>query len=758
MQIKDIVNNNLANLENCESEPIHIPGTIQPFGFLLAVRENDFIIEYCSGNCIDYLKYSHQQLLNQPLGNFFGAEEIKMFAEYCSQASIDAALPFVFKINDGDFNTTIHKTNGLLVLELEPFPDGSMHLQTLYVQTKKFVRFIEKAENLACLCRDIADETRGITGYDRVVIYKFDKDYNGEIFAESIAENIEPWLGLHYPHTDIPVQARELYLKNLLRMIADVEYKPIPIYTIDDAEEPGKNLDMSLAVLRSVSPMHLEYLRNMGTSATLTISLIHNKKLWGLISCHHSEPRNIPHFIRLAAQMQGHFLTSQIDVRQVADEYELSKTTEGKLKLLLDRLVVESDLKKLFNNRLLFEPVRADGVIIIDNNKTFSAGDIPNNKDLSPLIEWLGKTQPTGKYSTSKLADDYPAARGIKNMASGIMYFSLGKSVEKCIVWFRKELIETVLWVGDPEEALLKKDGKQRLHPRRSFETWKELVGLQSKEWNKIEIQAAEKIASALERQMHLDYLQQEEINSKLLNEKLQSANDELANINWISIHDLKEPLRKIQVFGSLILEKETPGANVNVKHIVGRMQKSAKRMQLLIDDLLVYSKIFNEKESFDEVNLNQLLASIKAEYMEDMVERDFVLTVEAMPVLKGIGFQIKQLFVNLLNNCFKFSREDIGLVVNIAYEKANGFVLASTNTHIKGDYHKISVTDNGIGFDTRYATKIFQLFQRLHTEDYTGTGMGLAICKKIMDNHSGYIDAQGIEGASSTFTIYFPA
>jgi len=176
---------------------------------------------------------------------------------------------------------------------------------------------------MQALCSLVAKGTREVTGYDRVMIYRFDSHYNGEVFAESYRADLEPFLGLHYPHTDIPPQARNLYLKNLLRLIVDIDYTAVPIFTVDDIA--GKNLDLSLSVLRSTSAIHVQYLQNMGVGATLTISLIYKQKLWGLIACHHYSPKDLTPEIRLAAQLQGNFITSQIGLRQSHDEYEVSR-------------------------------------------------------------------------------------------------------------------------------------------------------------------------------------------------------------------------------------------------------------------------------------------------------------------------------------------------------------------------------------------------------------------------------------------------
>ncbi len=184
----------------------------------------------------------------------------------------ELARPFVLNYNDKSFHVTAHLSDSVIVLEFEMFSEDKIELPDIFIQMKRFAYHTERTDNLQSLCQDIADETRSITGYDRVMIYRFDKEYNGEVYAESKNENREPFLKLHYPHTDIPVQARELYMRNLVRMVVDVSYTPVPVYTIDDGSNKNTNLDLSMGNLRSVSPIHLQYLKNMNVDATFVIS------------------------------------------------------------------------------------------------------------------------------------------------------------------------------------------------------------------------------------------------------------------------------------------------------------------------------------------------------------------------------------------------------------------------------------------------------------------------------------------------------
>lgn len=755
MKIKDIVNRDLVNLENCESEPIHIPGSIQPHGFLIALRQNDFHIEFCTGNTIDFIDVQHTAMLGKSFAAIFGEEEEKKLRAYVSDPETDRSKTHVCYHHEICFNTIVHTSGDCYVLDLEPFPDGSLTLPDLYSQTKRFVSHLERSVGLQDLCHIIATETRAITGYDRVMIYRFDKEYNGEIFAESKREDLESFFGLHYPHTDIPVQARQLYMRNLMRIIVDVSYTPVPIYTIDD--KPNKNLDLSDSVLRSVSPIHVEYLQNIGVGATLTISLIHNKRLWGLIACHHYSPKNLPHYTRLAAQLQGHFLTSQINVREVAEEFDATLLINHALENLLRDTpeIASGSIIKIMNNDLL-TLTGSSGAAFVHDGTRHTIGIVPADAELDQLLQWLSVHHDSnGYYSSSHLIGDYPRAEAVREPSSGVLFHAIGDPQKDCIVWFRQEVKKTVNWAGDPSKAIIKNE--KGLSPRKSFELWKEITKFQSEDWTDAQLEAAAKFALALQKQTYLLYLTKEEVKYRLLSEKLQKANSELENINWISNHDLKEPIRKIQMFASKILEEDKTNLSEFALSGIQRMSDSAVRMQLLLDGLSAYSHLHDPGDAFSPVSLNLILEEVKTELKEEIEEKRGTVDVGELPVVRGIVFQLHQLFINLVRNALKFSKESAPSVIYISSETVTAGDKEPGLS--KGQkYHCITFRDNGVGFDNIYSETIFNVFKRLHsTKKYKGTGIGLAICKKIMEIHGGLITANGTVNEGAEFKLYFP-
>lgn len=752
MNIKDIVNRDIVNLENCEQEPIHIPGSIQPHGFLVAVTTDQFIIDYCSENTAEYTSIGYSLLLGRTFGNAFGIDNEKALKKYIADGLTLSSTPLTLDINEQKFLCTVHKSGDVYVVEGEPYLGEEKSLPDTYEQTRLFLKYMSETTSLRALCQAVAVGTREITGYDRVMIYRFDEQYNGEVFAEAVREDLEPFLGLHYPHTDIPVQARELYMRNLLRLIGDINYTPVPIYTIDNKEQ--KNLDLSLSVLRSTSPIHVQYLQNMGVGATLTISLIHNNKLWGLIACHHYSAKNLTHPVRIAAQLQGHFITSQIDVRQSNEEYDISKKTNEALEKLLSLKLTNTaaSFREIVDNPQLLELCHATGVCISINNALYKAGNTPDDETMKIIIKALAKTGGNLPYSTTKLADITDVAANCCGSAAGAIYNSLSLTSNDCIVWLRGETITEVSWAGEPAKAIVKDE--KGLHPRKSFDLWKEIVKCKSRAWAAAEINAAATYAHTLHKHVSFLTLTQEEEKYRKLSVVLKQNNEELENVNWISTHDLQEPLRKIQMMASRVLGG-SDGMSAKNHDLVTKMNDSAHRMQTLLRDILAYSKVRNAESLFSPVDLNEQAQEAVTAMSEIIREKNAEVHVQQLPEIQGIGFLVKQLFTNLLNNSLKFSDTDRKQTITIS---ADNFTGSFEGLEPDKQYHKITFTDTGIGFDQKFSDSIFKIFNRLHNrEEYDGSGVGLALCRKIMQTHNGYIAATGRPDDGATFELYFP-
>ncbi|MBF4507755.1 GAF domain-containing protein [Flavobacterium sp. JLP] len=747
MKIKDIVNRDLVTLTNCEHEPIHIPGSIQPHGFLLGITL-DWKIDFCTGNISSFLDLKHDAVLGHKFSELFGSDAQKKLYHYLHNSK-QLVFPLELELQEKSFQISIHKNGNTYIIEAEPLSTGKEQLADIYAQTIQFVSNMNNTRSLKELCALVAEGTREITGYDRVMIYRFDADYNGEIYAENCREDLEPFLGLHYPHTDIPVQARELYMKNQIRLIVDIGYEPVPIFTIDDKE--NKNLDLSLSVLRSTSPIHVEYLKNMGVGATLTISLIHHDRLWGLIACHHYSAKNISPEIRLAAKLQGQFITSQIDLRQSNDEYEISRKTNKALERLMDlNLVMEhKSFERICANPELLKLCNASGVSICIGNTKYKNGLTPSDEEIEKIIQQIHLHEYGQTFSTNKLSNFVPDLVDYKDV-SGIIYHSLGNGNN--IIWYRPETVAEINWAGDPEKAII--IDSNGLHPRNSFNLWKQIIKHQSKIWLQPEINAASTFAHSLHNQIIMLLLSEEEEKYRNLSEVLRETNLELENINWISTHDLQEPLRKIQFIASKVLSDTNEIPSLSIIDSLQRVTKSANRMQNLLVDILKYTRIKNTKESVQKVSLNNIMEETIIEMRDIIFENKATVKFENLPEVHAVPFLMKQLFSNIMQNSLKYASLERLPEIHITASQKPEINKYSNKVYC----HWISFSDNGIGFEQEYAESIFKIFTRLHTlEKYDGSGVGLALCKKIMQTSHGNIRAFGKLNKGTEIILYFP-
>lgn len=749
MNFKNIRNNSLVNLNNCEDEPIHIPGSIQPHGFLLSIDSKTNIITVCSENVYDYLKIKHDELLGQDLSLFFDKEFIDEINKYKSEKESKVKF-FTTQFNNTNFAINVHSSFDQIVLEAETILDGLVEKNNLFNSSKQLLSYIENTHSLIELANVVTIAIKNITGYDRVMVYRFDKNYNGEVIAESREDHLESFLGLHYPHTDIPVQARQLYIKNHLRILGDVNYEPVPLYKLNNSG--FESLDLSYSILRSVSPIHIEYLQNMKVGATLTVSLIHKNKLWGLIACHHYSPKYLPEELRSAVKLHGHFITSQIDVRVANEEFDIAaKSNEALVELLAIKLThSRKSIHELVGNDSILKICNSVGFTAIIEDEVYKFGETPTDENSKRLGVFLSEYTKDREFHTDSLASISNDLSFISSQFPGINYFSL-KNEYDCIIWYRTQTIKEVNWAGNPNKAIA--DATETLTPRKSFELFSESVKDTSRPWLKSELNSCESFYNFFQIQLRSVFLYEEKENQKRLTEILKETNAELENINWISTHDLQEPLRKIRMMSSMLVGgNELKVLPDDVQSRIFKIQSSAERMQNLIRDILKYTKTNALAPIFEKVDLIEMFNELKDdELLDTLKDNDTEIIIENLPTITGIPFLLKQLFSNLINNSVKFKSSEVTPKIVIRDKSAE------LNTRSR-QYHIIEIEDNGIGFENEYNEKIFKIFSRLNSkEDYEGSGIGLALCKKIMSKHNGIITADGELGRGVKILLYFP-
>jgi len=513
--------NDPIDLNNCDKEPIHIPGFIQPHGVLLAVTTNNIpTIVQCSQNTEEHLGLTTQEVLGLPLEHLLGKDNIRQVLARTFSASVTSDLQYMdLTINvSGNaqvFTSVIHESEGLLILEMEPFYEKGNMEGNDFEWISRFFSRLKSTDNRVEASQIAAEQVKEMLGYDRVMIYEFDEQWNGKVIAEAREDELEPFLGHHYPASDIPKQARELYLRNWLRTIVNVNYTPVEIVPLLQPLT-GKPLNLSLSVLRSVSPLHIEYLQNMGVGATVTISLIHDNQLWGLITCHHYSARYIPHRVRNLCNFLGSFFSSELFQRQQLDEYQAEIRSREAATQIANIFIGNTSPVRIIEElqgeeQTLLSLMDGSGAAICYQDKLLLYGDTPTREQVRELAAWLAGKSEDYSYHTSKLSLEYDPAKVYKEKASGIVYVAISPGQHHYIIWFRPEVVQLVDWAGDPAKAMIKTDEGMRLSPRKSFEKWREVVQSTSYPWTTKELNVLPLLKSIVRRQTENQLVQAEE-------------------------------------------------------------------------------------------------------------------------------------------------------------------------------------------------------------------------------------------------------
>ena len=312
------------DLTNCDREPIHIPSLIQPHGVLLVLQYPTLEIVQVSSNTQKVVSRQPEELLGKPLSNLLDAKQIKLIQQ-CLAKDFESINPLNLSIKHLNksiyFDGIVHRLDNIIIIELEQKKaKGKTDFFDFYQQVRGTITRIQKAPTLLEMCQLVVQEVRTITGFDRVMVYRFDQEGAGRVIAEDTNQET-PYLDLHYPPSDIPKQARQLYTLNWLRLIPNANYQPVGLIPADNPLT-NQPLDMSLSVLRSVSPIHLEYLQNMGVTASMSISLIQDQKLWGLIACHHSSPKYLSYNIRTVCEFIGQVMSVELVNKEASEDIE----------------------------------------------------------------------------------------------------------------------------------------------------------------------------------------------------------------------------------------------------------------------------------------------------------------------------------------------------------------------------------------------------------------------------------------------------
>ncbi|WP_267425204.1 ATP-binding protein [Methylobacterium sp. GC_Met_2] len=735
-----------VDLTACDREPIHVVGSVQPHGFLLVLDPPSLTVVQASANA------PAEAVVGMALDAVFPhlAAIVRRHLDDAGQQTGAAYLRTVTLTSDAarlTYEVAAHRVDGLVVLELEEVDAAAtdLGLDVLTPRLRTFVERLHAARGVEELCQLVAEDIRAVTGLDRALVYRFDRDWHGTVLAEDGNGALPSYLDLRFPASDIPAQARELYRRNRMRIIPDAGYAPVPIRPA--ATPSGKPLDLSQSVLRSVSPVHVEYMRNMGTMASMSVSILIDGALWGLISCHNAEPKRVPLHARNACDVLTQIFALQLSARERGAQAE-QRLALGQVQARLLGFMAEEDS---FVDGLLNHPddvialVNAAGAAVVTADRCRLMGTTPDERDVRAMYDWLSARGDTDEvYGSEALSEAIPGAEAYADRASGLLAISISKKYASYILWFRPEVVRTVKWGGNPVKPAVPdpQGGPDRLHPRKSFEIWKETVQGRSLPWSVPEVEAAKDLRASV---LGIVLRRAEELAA--MSEELQRSNKELEAFSYSVSHDLRAPFRHIVGYSNLLKTREGQNLSEKGRHYVDTIIEAALSAGTLVDNLLTFSQMGRHALNKNSGEMNPLVDEVRRKVERDVAPgRAVRWEVGALGRVYADPFMLRLVIENLLSNAVKYTRDRPEAVIEI------GRLPPQDGEAV------FFVRDNGVGFDMAYVDKLFGVFQRLHrVEEFEGTGIGLANVRRIVERHGGRAWADGRLGEGATFTFTLP-
>ncbi|MGI5499954.1 ATP-binding protein [Lentzea sp. CA-135723] len=726
------------DLTVCLTEPIHLLGGIQSYGALLAVDDAG-VVEVASANTTAVLGVAPELLLGTPVEALIDAEGVAAVWSTLEAPTGDRGLVGL-ELDGGHFDVTVYRADGRTVLEFEPRPaQEAFRFSQFFPRLRASLTKLQHERTVVDVCASAVAEIRALTGYDRVVAYRFEGQAGpGEVIAESVADGLEAWLGLWFPATDIPPQARRLYERNWIRVIHDVDDATA---TLLPQVLPGTSapLDLSDSALRTVSSFHLEYLRNIGVASSMSVSLLHSGSLWGLIACHGVAPRRLDPEVRAACEFFGVTLSLQLAALEEAQTSRARHDTRTALSRLVTELSTDITQSVSTSVDLLHELIDAQAVVLrLEGSTTVVTGD---REALLPALDALWEVVPdlnAGEvWSTDNLSAHADALAPHAEHLSGVLVLALASGTDDLIAWVRPERRASRTWATDPNRPVQLGERGERLTPRGSSAVYQAVTRGHCVPWTATD----EAVASEFGRAVTTMVLRH---HARLtsLNDELSRANRDLDTYAHVAAHELKEPLRGIFNSTAFIREDAADLDDTTVRRL-DTVQRLAQRMDELINSLLHFAQLGHGSLRRSELDLRDAVLAALEIAGPRLTEREVEVVLPPPGLLVWADAdRLSEVLVNLLVNAAKYARAEGQRTVEVLLD---------------GD--AVHVRDNGIGIAPEHRTEVLRLFRRLHKRDAHGGGhgAGLAIVHRIVERHGGSVQLRATPGGGTTVVFTLP-
>lgn len=720
-----------VDLLSCADEPIHIPGSVQPHGALLFFQD-DGQLEGWSANAPAMLGLAPE--LGLPYASLALPQAARDAIADCIAARDDEdAAPQVagLAIGAAEYDCVVHAADGRIVAEFERRETTSEEVSRFAIKAHGSIDRLRRQKTIDALLASAVQQVREFTGFDRVMAYRFRADDSGDVVAESRRDDLVPYLGQRYPAGDIPAQARRLYTLNTLRMIADMDYAAVPL-----CGAPGaRALDMSFAVLRSVSPVHVEYLKNMHVRASMSVSIVINGRLWGLIACHHMTPKLVPHAIRMAADVLAQVMASTIHSIESREDATLAEQSARVRTAMVESLLLDDDPLDALGQHAaaLMGASGAQAMVATQHGKIVAhcarPGELPEG-----LAEAIVSSLPENEHDLvvrEMVADWPPELHGRLGKWVGMLALPFDPLGQGWCVMLRVEQIDTVAWGGRPDKIAALGPLGERLTPRGSFDAWHQTVRGCAHPWEANVLANARLTLAELVRAVNAHRSQTEATRAQLL-----------AMLG----HDLRDPLHSINMAG-MVLERTGSGQGGNQPTLGKRIRSSTNRMQRMIGQVLDMSRIdrgMGLGVSLEPVDVKALLEDLIDEARLAYPGIPIDLVCEEAVTVKADQGRLGQVLSNLLSNARHHGEP--GKPVSVCLKTHDGHAV-------------LDVANAGQPIPPELVTTLFNPFKRAslnNPRNRTGMGLGLYIAQQIVREHSGEI-AYRHEGERVVFTLRLP-
>ncbi|WP_343651651.1 ATP-binding protein [Herbaspirillum sp.] len=716
-----------VDLSNCDQEPIHIPGSVQNHGALLCFTPDGRLATRSSNA---ELLLGPLPEIGQPLGPSHldaAARTVLLSALEDKHGYIDARM---LTLESGAFDLVTHKSDGVLIAEFEKRPVDALSLDAFALAAHQAIQRIQRQQGVEDLLSLAVDEIARITGFDRVMAYRFLHDDSGEVIAEHKREELEPFLGQRYPASDIPAQARRLYVINPIRLIADVG---APNVALEPDLNPltGRPLDLSHSMLRSVSPVHIEYLSNMGVGASMSLSIVIGERLWGLIACHHMSPHLVPHAVRMSCQLLAQFVSALVERNLNGERARALEYSSALRREIVARITDREDIVLALagEHEGFLRVMNSHGGAISMDRKTQVFGKAPSRESVNALINWLNENEPGDMFYTSALGADAPALKAVLGDICGVLAVRFYREQDGYAFWFRNEQVEDVRWGGNPEKKYSIGPLGPRLTPRGSFAVWKETVRGKSLPWDKTELEVA--------GQLRLDFQEVALSNENMVKRARETL---LATLG----HDLRDPLQAIMMAARMIEVREHSPSSSNLSK---RISSSSSRMHRLISQVLDISRL-QSGMGLDiqrrPVDVRKMVTEIVNEARMAYPDNEIILEAEDCGEILLDGDRISQVVSNLLSNTRHHG--EIG--------KPSTLIVFR-----REDLLTVSVSNHGPAIPAEVRNNLFKPYKKEsmgNQRNARGLGLGLYIVSEIVGGHGGKI-AVDCDNHIITFTVTLP-